>query len=71
MPFPNVRRERFLGGHAVLLVGYDKNRECYIVRNSWGKNWGDSGYFYMPFKVIETPSMSSDFWIIKSVNIPN
>ena len=71
MPYPNVRKEKCLGGHAVLLVGYDKNTERYIVRNSWGQNWGDSGYFYMPFQVIDTPSMSGDFWIIKSVNIPN
>ena len=70
MPFPNISKERLLGGHAVLLVGYDKARQYYIARNSWGANWGDRGYFYMPFRVITTPGMSSDFWIIKSVNNP-
>lgn len=70
MPYPNVKRERLLGGHAVLLVGYDKNKKVYIVRNSWGPNWGDKGYFYMPFEVIQNPQMSSDFWVIKSVNNP-
>ena len=70
MPYPNTSRERLLGGHAVLLVGYDKTRQVYIVRNSWGTNWGDRGYFYMPFQVIQNTSMSSDFWIIKSVNNP-
>jgi C1A family cysteine protease len=70
MPYPNVRREQRLGGHAVLLVGYDKTRQVYIVRNSWGTGWGDRGYFYMPFQVIQDTSMSSDFWIIKSVNNP-
>ena len=70
MPYPNTRTEGLLGGHAVLLVGYNKSKQQYIVRNSWGTNWGDKGYFYMPFKVIQNTSMSSDFWVIKSVNNP-
>lgn len=70
MPYPNTSREQLLGGHAVLLVGYDKTRQVYIVRNSWGSNWGDRGYFYMPFQVIQNTGMSSDFWIIKSVTNP-
>ncbi|HEX8068738.1 MAG TPA: C1 family peptidase [Pyrinomonadaceae bacterium] len=32
------------GGHAVALVGYTPN--SFIVRNSWGTNWGDKGYAY-------------------------
>jgi C1A family cysteine protease len=31
-------------GHAVALVGYTKNH--FIVRNSWGTNWGDKGFAY-------------------------
>lgn len=70
MPYPDTRRERLLGGHAVLLVGYDKNRQVYIARNSWGPIWGDKGYFYMPFQVIQNRNMSDDFWIIKTVSNP-
>jgi C1A family cysteine protease len=70
MPYPNTKRERLLGGHAVLLVGYDKTRQVYIARNSWGPTWGDNGYFYMPFQVIQNTGMSGDFWIIKSVTNP-
>lgn len=70
MPYPNKRRERLLGGHAVLLVGYDMQRQVFIARNSWGSGWGDRGYFYMPFEVIDDKTMSGDFWIIKSVNNP-
>jgi C1A family cysteine protease len=69
MPYPNTRRERLLGGHAVLLVGYNKTKKVFIARNSWGTAWGAKGYFYMPFDVIK-PNMSSDYWIIKSVNNP-
>jgi hypothetical protein len=32
------------GGHAVALVGYDSGR--FIVRNSWGTDWGDDGFGY-------------------------
>ena len=32
------------GGHTVLLVGYDDNQKAWILRNSWGPGWGDSGY---------------------------
>jgi C1A family cysteine protease len=69
MPYPNTKREKLLGGHAVLLVGYNKTKKVFIARNSWGTNWGDKGYFYMPFDVVK-PNMSSDYWIIKSVNNP-
>ena len=69
MPYPNTKREKLLGGHAVLLVGYDKTKKVFIVRNSWGTSWGDKGYFYMPFDIVK-PNMSSDYWIIKSVNNP-
>lgn len=32
------------GGHAVAIVGYTKDR--FIIRNSWGKTWGDEGFAY-------------------------
>jgi C1A family cysteine protease len=70
MPYPNVNKENLLGGHCVLLVGYDNVNQHFIVRNSWGPNWGIHGYFYMPYQVIQNRSMSSDFWVIKTVNDP-
>jgi C1A family cysteine protease len=70
MPYPNIKREKILGGHAVLLVGYNKNKNVFIARNSWGTVWGDKGYFYMPFEVVKNTNMSDDFWIIKEVNNP-
>lgn len=37
-----------LGGHAVTIVGWKK--DAFIIRNSWGDDWGYNGYCYMPFE---------------------
>ena len=38
------------GRHAMLMVGYTGN--YYIVKNSWGEDWGDKGYCYIPKNVL-------------------
>lgn len=57
--------ERSLGGHAVLAVGYDDARQVFIVRNSWGPDWGDGGYFYMPYSYLADADLAADFWTIR------
>jgi hypothetical protein len=42
MPMPE-KGESMLGGHAVMAAGYDNDRRLLLVRNSWGKEWGDKG----------------------------
>jgi len=37
--------------HAVLAVGYNATGGYYIVKNSWGENWGINGYFYIEMGV--------------------
>jgi C1A family cysteine protease len=71
MPYPNTKTEQLLGGHAVCIVGYNDANSTFIVRNSWGTSWGDNGYFYMPYEVIQNTGMSSDFWVVKSVQDPS
>jgi len=36
-------------GHAVLLVGYDDNLQCFKAKNSWGTSWGENGYFRISY----------------------
>lgn len=61
------RDEKPLGGHAVMAVGYDDRHQWVIVRNSWGSEWGDSGYFYMPYRYICDQGLCSDFWTVQMV----
>ena len=67
VPMPDTENEQVLGGHAVVAVGYDDETQCFIVRNSWGTNWGDNGYFYMPYDYITNPQLASDAWEITNV----
>lgn len=59
--------EAQLGGHAVMLVGYDDSTSTYLVRNSWGDGWGDKGYFHMPYRYVESADLASDFWVLRTV----
>jgi hypothetical protein len=62
----NVRETH--GWHAMLCVGYSDPDKMFIIRNSWGKNWGDKGYCYIPYDyVIHNEYNGNDSWIIKSV----
>jgi len=65
-PMPDPK-EKLLGGHAVMAVGYDDGPERFIVRNSWGPKWGQSGYFTMPYAYLLDSNLSDDFWTIKLV----
>lgn len=56
-----------LGGHAVMAVGYNETDEVFIVRNSWGPEWGDKGYFYMPYEYMTNIDLCSDFWTVRKV----
>ena len=66
MPMPKAK-EKVLGGHAVLAVGYDNSKQAVIVRNSWGNGWADKGYFYMPYAYITNNNLCDDFWTIRIV----
>src|SRR5665213_376907 len=66
VPMPSPK-EKVVGGHAVMAVGYDDSKQAAIVRNSWGKDWGLKGYFYMPYGYITSSHLCDDFWTIRIV----
>lgn len=74
IPFP-VPRERIVGGHAVVAVGYDdeitiknidggpETRGALLIRNSWGKRWGEDGYGWLPYRYVEG-RLATDWWTL-------
>lgn len=66
VPMPRLH-EKELGGHAILIVGYNDHTRRLIVRNSWGM-WGDRGYCFFPYDYFTNPRLSSDFWTLRLVS---
>jgi C1A family cysteine protease len=63
MPMPKGG-EQIIGGHAVVIRGYDDNREMFFLQNSWGLAWGSGGCFWMPYEFLSNSSLSQpDMWI--------
>ena len=64
---PNPMTESVQGGHCMLMEGYDDSKGWFIVANSWGVDWGDKGYCYVPYQYLANTNLASDFWTIKFV----
>ena len=37
--------------HAVILVGWDDSQQCWVMKNSWGSSWGESGYMRIGYNI--------------------
>ena len=61
--------ERSVGGHAVMAVGYNESTRRFLVRNSWGADWGMKGYFTMPYEYLARGNFADDFWTIRSFEV--
>lgn len=62
-----LTRESVLGGHAVLTVGYNDASRRFLVRNSWGPRWGQSGYFTVPYDYWSNPGLAGDRWAVTAI----
>jgi len=65
IPTPVPATEKRMGGHAVSLVGYDLNKGCFILRNSWGEKWGDRGHGYISFDYIMNPELCQPAYTLR------
>lgn len=58
LPMPRTS-EDLIGGHAVTFVGYDLAKRLFLARNSFGEDWADNGYFWVPFDYAEKDFMDN------------
>ncbi len=78
IPYPS-KNENAEWGHAVVAVGYDDNKEilntksgdktkgALLIRNSWGVQWGEEGYGWLPYDYV-LDGLAQDFWSILSMD---
>lgn len=62
---PDLEMQSHLGSHALLAVGYSDLDEVVIARNSWGVNWGDRGYCYLPYEYFNHPDLLGNGWLLR------
>jgi len=73
IPYP-APNDYVVGGHAVVAVGYDdalkikntspggkETKGAFLIRNSWGEDWGDKGYGWLPYEYV-LRGMAVDWW---------
>lgn len=46
------------GFHAACVVGYEDSKQMFKVQNSWGKNGGDNGYFWVTYNLVQNNCLS-------------
>jgi C1A family cysteine protease len=65
IPMP-TSKEELMEEHAILVVGYENGvlpgEGFLILRNSWGAEWADGGYGYLPYAYIER--YGGEAWIV-------
>jgi C1A family cysteine protease len=67
---PNPLTEPLLGGHAVMVIGYDDLRQVVIFQNSWGPTWGSPpGIGYLPYAFVNDPNLTSDCHAFTQVEV--
>ena len=56
-----------LGGHAMLGVGYSRHTRRFLVRNSWGPEWGNHGFAWLSYEYM---AEAWDIWTLRKIENP-
>lgn len=64
IPMPNLNVETQLGACAGLIVGFDDNTRMFKTMMSWGEEWADEGYCYLPYDYVMNPFFVFEFWVL-------
>ena len=67
VPLPNTKTETLLGGHCIIMIGYNDLTQTFTCVNSWGTAWGAKGYFTLPYAYVTNPALASDFCFINFI----
>lgn len=55
--------------HAILMTGWDDNKKAFEFVNSWGKEWGDNGFGWLPYEYITRGYTTNPFTLIDVSNL--
>lgn len=73
IPYPDPNKDKVVGGHTAVVVGYDDykfircadrkhySRGAFLIRNSWGTEWGINGYGWLPYDYV-LAGLTSAWW---------
>jgi hypothetical protein len=59
-----THKNKILGGHEVVIVGYDDAAGRLLIENSWGHEWGDGGFCGIQYDAIDSPLFGA-LWVIQ------
>ena len=65
---PNSDKEKILGSHVIVLIGYDDDKQTFKFVNCLGKNWGNNGFGYIMYDYITNNQIAGDIYSLKYLN---
>lgn len=68
IPSENEIQHEQSGNHAMVICGYNDETHFFVVRNSWGREFGDKGYCYIPYGYIENENLLNGACIITEIS---
>ena len=67
LPSADEKQSDEHGRHAMVICGFSEEDKVFIVRNSWGMEFGDGGYCYMPYSYFTNPDLTNWAAVIKEI----